>query len=120
MLNLIPKPKFAEEKFGEFVINSGTTLYADDSLTHARDVFNNLMEDVCGYKLPIVITKKANIAFIYDRHIHKEGYVIDATVDNLIIKASTAVGAFYAVQSLRQLRNLPSEYRAPPKVEYLP
>ncbi len=103
MLNLIPQPKIADEKFGEFIIKADTTLYADDNLTYGREVLNNFIESTCGYKLPVVASKQASIAFIYDRHIHKEGYVMDATVDNLVIKASTSVGAFYAVQTIRQL-----------------
>ncbi|MBO5774013.1 MAG: beta-N-acetylhexosaminidase [Clostridia bacterium] len=103
MLNLIPRPKFQEEKFGEFVINADTTLYADDSLTGARDVLNSFVENTCGYKLPIVVSKQAKIAFIHDRHIAKEGYTIDVSVENIVIKASSEIGAFYAVQSLRQL-----------------
>lgn len=103
MINLIPKPKYAEERFGEFVINAETTLYADDNLTFARDNFNSFIETTCGYKLPVVVSKQAGIAFIYDRHIHKEGYILDANVGSIIIKASSEAGAFYAVQTLRQL-----------------
>ncbi|MBQ9114829.1 MAG: beta-N-acetylhexosaminidase [Clostridia bacterium] len=103
MINLIPKPKYAEERFGEFVINAETTLYADDNLTFARDNFNSFVETTCGYKLPVVVSKQAGIAFIYDRHIHKEGYILDANVGSIIIKASSEAGAFYAVQTLRQL-----------------
>ena len=103
MINLIPKPKYAEERFGEFVINAETTLYADDNLTFARDNFNSFVETTCGYKLLVVVSKQAGIAFIYDRHIHKEGYILDANVGSIIIKASSEAGAFYAVQTLRQL-----------------
>ncbi len=103
MLNLIPKAKIQEERFGEFVINSDTTLYADDSLINAREILNSFVEETCGYKLPVVVSKQAKIAFLYDRHVHKEGYVMDVNVDNIVIKASSSVGAFYAVQSMRQL-----------------
>lgn len=103
MLNLIPKPKFQEERFGEFVINADTTLYADDNLIYAREVLNTYVESVCGYKLPVVVSKQAKIAFLYDRHVAKEGYVMEASVDELVIKASSSIGAFYAVQSIRQL-----------------
>ncbi len=103
MLNLIPQPKFYEEKFGEFVINSDTTLFADDNLISARDALNAFVEFACGYKLPVVASKQASIAFIYDRHIAKEGYVLDANTDKITIKASSEAGAFYAVQTLRQL-----------------
>ncbi len=103
MINLIPKPKYVEEKFGEFIINAETTLYADDNLTFARDSFNSFIEDVCGYKLPVVVSKQAGITFIYDRHINKEGYILSVNVEDIVIKASSEAGAFYAVQSLRQL-----------------
>lgn len=103
MLNIIPKPAYAEEKFGEFIINSDTTVYADASLTFARDVLVAMVESVCGFKLPVVASKKAAISFLHDRNLPREGYTIEADTEKVIIKASAMAGAFYATQTLRQL-----------------
>lgn len=103
MLNIIPKPAYAEERFGEFIINSDTTVYADGQLTNARDALLSVVEGVCGFRLPVVASKKAAISFIHDRNLPREGYTIDATTDNVVVKASAMAGAFYAVQTIRQL-----------------
>ena len=103
MLNVIPRPAYAEEKFGEFVINSDTTVYADDQLAYARDALLNCVEKACGYRMQVVVSRKAKIQFLYDRHVAREGYDLEATTDSLVVRASAIAGAFYAVQTIRQL-----------------
>ncbi len=103
MLNLIPLPYKSEEKYGEFVINNSTTVYADAELARAKDLFISLIEKVCGYKIHNVLSKNAVVRFLYDRVQPKEGYRIECSTDSLTIYASGYAGAFYAVMSLRQL-----------------
>lgn len=103
MINLIPKPVFCEEQYGEFIINQDTTVYADDFLKYARDRFLDIIEETCGYRLNYVESSKATVCFFMNRKIHEEGYEIECDNEKLIINASTKAGAFYAVQSLRQL-----------------
>lgn len=103
MLNVIPKPAYAEEKFGEFVINSDTTVYADEQLAFARDVLSAIVERACGFRLPVVASKKAAISFLHDRSLPREGYTIEADTSGMVIRASAMAGAFYAVQTVRQL-----------------
>lgn len=103
MLNLIPKPSFSEDRYGEFVINSATTIYADDQLSYARDVLIKIIEGACGFKLNVIVGKTARILFLLDTHYAEESYGIDCTTETLVVRASGIKGAFYAVQSLRQL-----------------
>ncbi|MDD3946538.1 MAG: beta-N-acetylhexosaminidase [Clostridia bacterium] len=103
MLNLIPVPYKSEEKYGEFVVNHLTSVYADSELTKAKDVFVSLIEKICGYKIHTVISKNASIKFLFDRIQPEEGYRIECTTEGLAVYASGYVGAFYAVMSLRQL-----------------
>ena len=39
MLNLIPLPYKSEDKYGEFIINSSTSVYADHELAKAAEAF---------------------------------------------------------------------------------
>ncbi|NCC43361.1 MAG: hypothetical protein EOM18_07195, partial [Clostridia bacterium] len=103
MLNLIPLPYKSEEKYGEFVINSSTSVYADTELVKAKDVFVSLIEEICGYKIHTVISKNASVKFLFDRIQPEEGYRIECTTEGLAVYASGYTGAFYAVMSLRQL-----------------
>lgn len=105
MIHVIPLPYLYEEKYGEFILNSSTSVYADERLSGILTVFGGIIEKSCGYKLEAVITPKAAIHFLYDRHIDPEGYQIDCESDHLTVTASTLAGAFYAVQTLRQLLN---------------
>lgn len=103
MLNLIPQPYKSEEKYGEFVINNSTTVYADAELVKAKDLLISLIEKVCGYKIHNVISKNAVVKFLYDRDQQEEGYRIECDTEKLTVYASGYAGAFYAVMSLRQL-----------------
>lgn len=106
MINLIPIPYANEERYGEFVINNTTAVYADAELAKVKDIFVSLVQSVCGYKISTVISKNASIRFLFDRIQPQEGYRIECTTDSLNIFASGYTGAFYAVMSLRQLFNM--------------
>ncbi|MDD4121196.1 MAG: beta-N-acetylhexosaminidase [Clostridia bacterium] len=103
MINVIPKPVKCEEKYGEFIINSSTSVYADDSLGYARDRLIDIIEQTCGYRLNVVVSTTANICFFINRKIADEGYEIDCDIERMNIFASTKAGALYAVQTIRQL-----------------
>ena len=103
MINLIPKPAYVEERLGEFTVTRDTTVFADSRLTYARDRLIEAVEKACGFRLQVVVTKQASIRFLVDKHIAREGYVLEAGTEQLTITASTIAGAFYAVQSFRQL-----------------
>ena len=103
MINIIPRPQFVEEHLGEFNVTRDTTVYADDRLVFARDKLIDAVENACGFRLHVAVTKKADICFIVDPHIAKEGYVLEADTEKMTIRASNIAGAFYAVQSFRQI-----------------
>ncbi|MBQ5751501.1 MAG: beta-N-acetylhexosaminidase, partial [Bacteroidaceae bacterium] len=44
-----------------------------------------------------------NIIFIYDGSLKAEGYILDIKPENIIIKSKDGAGAFYAVQTLKQI-----------------
>lgn len=103
MINLIPKPVFCEEKYGEFLLNSETTVYAEDSLAYARDRLIDIVESSCSYRLNVVESPVADICFFVNRKLPQEGYEIECDTEKLQVFASTKAGALYAVQSIRQL-----------------
>ena len=103
MINLIPKPAYVEERLGEFTVTRDSTVYADSRLTYARDRLLEAVEKACGFRLQVVATKQASIRFLVDKHIPQEGYTMEAGTEQLTVTASSIAGAFYAVQSFRQL-----------------
>lgn len=87
MINLIPVPYEYKELTGEFVITDNIKVKSDFQLP--------LLDLPKGDDAELVIEK--------DDGIDKEGYTLDVTADSIKIKASTPTGAYYALQSLRQI-----------------
>ena len=109
-LSLVPAPKSAVVGEGEFVLRQGFTVgmgrFSDN------DTQNNIVADVARFistmnqatslscqpsdgETDITITENKDIA--------QEGYALDITTDGVAIEASTAKGAYYAMQTLMRL-----------------
>ena len=87
MISLIPIPKTCKEFSGKFVISKNQNIKSD-------------------FELPLVKNERsdnANLIIQKDDSIAKEGYLLDVKSDKITIKASTEIGAYYALQSIRQL-----------------
>lgn len=102
---IIPAPKYQNSLDDEFLLSSDTELIYDTELEAAVDYWKVITEPVFG-----VNTGKSNkIRFSLDKTIkNPEGYNLNISKEEIIIKASSSNGAFYAVQSLIQL--LPVEF----------
>lgn len=87
MINLIPAANKYTKNEGEFVF--------DDSLTLKSD-----------FDLPLLDVKKgegANLVVEKDTAMGNEAYVLDISESRILIKSGGEAGAYYALQSLRQL-----------------
>ncbi len=100
---IIPIPTIQTIIKGSFVINNATGIQFSDEFKVAANFLKAFIEK--GSKISIKNTKSSkNIVFIKDDDIdNTEGYSLDITPNSITIKAKTPKGAFYAVQSLRQL-----------------
>jgi hexosaminidase len=82
-------------------------LESDDAdMKMAVSYLVELLKNSMGFTCPMVYagTKRNSIDFFLDSGItNEEGYSLDITTSGAIIKARTAKGIFYAVQTLRQL-----------------
>lgn len=97
---IIPIPTNQIIQKGQFVILNGTSLNFDDEFSVAGNFLKSYIESGTGFKLvegdDIVLFKDESIK-------NEEGYTLDISSKGIVIKAKTGQGAFYAVQSLRQL-----------------
>ncbi len=87
MIRLIPVPLKCETKSGNFIIN-------DDIKT------------CCDFELPLLKLERADdgkLIIKKDSSLPDEGYTLDVREDSIVIAASTEIGAYYALQSLRQI-----------------
>ena len=97
---IIPKPLSQTIKEGHFTITNNTGLDFNEDFSVAGNFLKDFIESGSSISLKsgssILIEKDETIQGL-------EGYSLDVFPGKIIIKAKTDVGAFYAVQSLRQL-----------------
>ena len=107
---LLPKP--VEIEYGNsnskfFFSKSTKIIYKldNDYAKSAAKEINRLAEALFGSTLKKSTKAEGdnNIIFIYDGSLKAEGYILDITPENIIIKSKDGAGAFYAVQTLKQI-----------------
>lgn len=132
-LNLIPQPLSVEVGKGNFTVHFATKIFVpnrDSDWDLPVQYFLELVKQSAGTQLEIeIIDKKTTqkpeygVYFLPDDAIaHAEGYKLEVTTNGIFIRARTAAGAFYAVQTLRQLyrpkRHQPITDGPPPGVSH--
>jgi hexosaminidase len=113
---VVPAPVSIKEMSGSFVFSKKSKIILS-SLTNenklAADFLASLVKNPTGFDIPVAEGTKAASGSVFmsiDTAVaNKEGYVLTVNSQKIIIKAQTAVGLFYAVQTIRQL--------LPPEVE---
>ncbi|QZT37596.1 family 20 glycosylhydrolase [Halosquirtibacter xylanolyticus] len=111
-VNIIPNPQSLTIQNGHFKLSSKTTINID------LDKFNPILQnqfhkEIDSSSLSILDLKvnpnsKSNsIILSYDAQIEDEAYELLITEENINIKASSNAGAFYALQTIKQM--IPAE-----------
>ncbi|NCO63043.1 MAG: family 20 glycosylhydrolase [Flavobacteriales bacterium] len=102
---IIPKPLKLIINKGHFIINQTTGINYSEEFKVSAEFLKAFIEDGSNIKLK----KNNTITFAKDQNIsNPEGYTINILPNRININAKTDQGAFYAVQTLRQL--LPPEF----------
>ena len=102
-LALVPLPQSIEWRGGAFALNDTTTIAADPNLEPAAHALRQALGPATGFALADGAAATATIRFTLEASLAAEGYRLEASPAQVEIRASTAAGAFYAVQTLRQL-----------------
>jgi hexosaminidase len=105
---IIPKPLQLVQGIGDFEFNRKTKVFIEDSakvFNGVEDIFQSELLAVTGYKPEISETKpnRNYIVIQLEENLESEAYMLDVTPQNIIIRASSASGAFYALQTIKQL-----------------
>lgn len=104
-LSLIPYPAKVTTQKGTFEINADTKIVAADNAKKVADLFVKQINTATGFDIAYANDRSQNtIVFELDDNIeHAEGYTLTVTNDEVLAKAKTEQGLFYAMQTLRQL-----------------
>lgn len=99
-VQIIPKPSHQVLNEGHFVLNTTTGIDYPEALKVSAE----FLKAFIGQSKTMRLSKGNDIQFIVDETIENdEGYSLQVSTNKIEIKAKTDHGAFYAVQSLRQL-----------------
>lgn len=102
VISIIPKPRSVVENRGYFKFSEKATIYStSNSTSPIISVFSDQMKD---YLILVPGNKKnADIEIIIEPGRQPEGYSLVVGKGKILISAGTLNGAFYGLQSLRQL-----------------
>lgn len=105
-VSIIPQPEQVMMGTGYFKLSPDAAIsipFGDRDFDLAARYLTNLLRPATGFELPI-IDGPTVIRFQKDPlTLHPEGYQLQITPDSIQIFAANGAGAFYAVQTLRQL-----------------
>ena len=105
-IQIIPKPKELKITKGFFEFSKNTKFVANND--SQKEILNTLIDKfniAAGWNLEIVteVPQKNYIKFSIDPNLTNEGYSLNVTKDNIVIKAKGNSGFLYGLESLRQL-----------------
>ena len=99
---LVPLPVELSRQSGELTLNGSVAVSGPDSL--ARTIVS-LNGDFPGIEFKMVSSGAGRLTVSPDSELPSEGYSLTVTPREIDIKAADCAGAFYAMQTLRQLYN---------------
>jgi hexosaminidase len=120
-ISIIPRPQKITSHLGSFVLNSRTSIVADEKTKTAAEQLQTLLRPATGFSLDITTErKKIRNAILLQleqqaKTLGTEGYSLQVMPRAVIIRASVPAGLFYAFQTLRQLLPIPIYREAPVK-----
>ena len=99
MINIIPKPLQLKKKQGSFLLDKDVVI--SGKFPKTQEYLNDLLDEYLEFRLNS--DRLGNIKFVLNKEFKEEEYELNITPSQIKITASSEVGAFYAIQSLRQV-----------------
>ncbi|MGN0447571.1 MAG: beta-N-acetylhexosaminidase [Acutalibacteraceae bacterium] len=103
MNSIIPRPQIIETSKGYKTISDESSIYVSYQLSEITDILKEEFPVLGNAVYMNGDMQKADICFIYSRELEDEAYKITIDEKGLCFEASGYAGAFYAVQTLKQI-----------------
>lgn len=118
-INIIPKPLSLEVADGSFKLKNGMSVYAagQEEKTVA-EYFISKINRATGFDIQVRENGCIRLELDSSAIMDDEGYTLNVTSESVLVKARTAQGLFYGMQSFMQL--LPAEIESPAVVNNVP
>ena len=118
-INIIPKPLSLEVSNGSFKLKDGMSVHAagQEEKTVA-EYFISKINRATGFDIQVKENGCIRLELDPSASMDDEGYTLNVTPESVLVKAKTAQGLFYGMQSFMQL--LPSEIESPAVVKNVP
>ena len=106
---IVPRPAHVAVKPGAFALTAGTVIVTDRALRGLGELLGDYLFPATGLRLAVRSAAPAGTSVISLRldsslaRLGDEGYLLDASPSHVAIRAYRAAGAFYGLQTLRQL-----------------
>lgn len=100
---IIPQPLSVKTSPGKFTLTPKTTLWADAMLSAEKDYLNEFMKNTFGFSFSSADKQNASIKLMHNPKLEAEEYSLNITDKQIEIHSSTSTGAFYALQSVKNL-----------------
>jgi len=111
--NIIPKPVSTEHRSGFFVFKPSTRIIADKDAEIEASKLIDALAPAMGYRLKLVSKarpKAKAVRLAIDEQqlqLGDEGYILDVSSEQILIRAKQPAGLFYGIQTLLQLLPAP-------------
>ena len=118
-INIIPKPLSMEIGSGNFTLKKGMSVFAagQEEKTVA-EYFISKINRATGFDIKLKEDGCIRLELDPSASVDDEGYTLNVTTESVVVKAKTAQGLFYGMQSFMQL--LPAEIESPTVVKNVP
>ena len=114
-INIIPAPVSLQQKEGAFKLGTSIKIYASSPEAKVvGEFFASKLNQATGFNVAVVGEEPSSgISLLIDSSLDMgdEGYSLDVESKNVVVKAKTAQGLFYGMQSFLQL--FPAEIESP-------
>lgn len=107
-INIIPMPQDMVVNEGGFSLSRNTVIgAAEPDVKSVAEYFAGKISGATGYDIKVADEGDISLEIDTTLETGSEGYTLDVTSDKVLVKAKTAQGVFYGMQSFMQL--LPAE-----------